>query len=225
MSIDPRIFPPNFSSVYHIYSVEGYDPLFINRYAELMAAVKRDRADVSAPFNFNRIITLDNYDSRITNLMGVGYIFSLQDIVSEQMEKVFQEGETRVYKNNSAFPRVFFVNKLKPARSKEEAIKLLFDKDTDLSKTAIVEKNDFTSFDFNQGKAKIVKYEEGKILIEVDVKEKGFLILTDTYYPLWHVRIKKDNKWQEGKIYLTNYAFRGVLVPGGSSSVEFYVTF
>ena len=47
---------------------------------------------------------------------------------------------------------------------------------------------------------------------------EGFLVLTDSYYPTWQASI--DGK--ETKIYLTDYNFRGIIVPKGEHTVEFY---
>jgi len=42
--------------------------------------------------------------------------------------------------------------------------------------------------------------------------------MTDTFYPIWHVKI--DGK--EGKIYQTDYNFRGIIIVPGTHHIVFY---
>jgi hypothetical protein len=71
--------------------VNGYDPLYIRRYGELIAASERGTPNIDPPFGFNRIITPQRYDSAIVNLLGVKYVLSLADLSSPTLKKVFQE--------------------------------------------------------------------------------------------------------------------------------------
>lgn len=112
MSIDDRLFTPNVATMYRLQSIDGYDPLYLQRYGELIAASERGKPDIKPPFGYNRIITPKNYDSKIIDLLGVKYVLSLSDLNSPKLKMVFQEGETRIYENKDAYPRVFIV---KPA--------------------------------------------------------------------------------------------------------------
>ncbi|HEX8965171.1 MAG TPA: YfhO family protein, partial [Patescibacteria group bacterium] len=82
MTTDSRILAPNFSDMYHLQSIDGYDPLYLRRYAEYISASERGNPDIHSPFGFIRIITPQNYSSRLINLLGVKYILSLSDIES-----------------------------------------------------------------------------------------------------------------------------------------------
>src|SRR5581483_8837617 len=137
MTTDSRIFPPNFSIMYGIYSIEGDDPLYLKRYGELMAAQGRNKPDISAPFGFNRIITPHNYYSPIINLLGVKYVLSFDQNLS--LKKIAEEGKTVLYENQNAFPRAFFVNFLINSQSKEETIAKMFDRTVNLRTAAVIE--------------------------------------------------------------------------------------
>lgn len=218
MTTDSRIFPPNFSSIYKIQSVDGYDPLYLLRYGELIAASERGQANIDPPFGFNRIITPHNWSSAFSNLLGVKFVISLSDIKDDNLTKVFQEGETQVYENKKVLPRAFFVSVVASADSKEEAIDLLFKNKDSLGDFAVAE--NFKSGSFGVGKVSIVNYEENEITIETENNEEGFLVLTDSFYPTWKAKING----KETKIYLTDYNFRGVVVPAGQHRIEFYNT-
>ena len=215
MNADPRIFPPNFSSMYHIQSIDGYDPLYLKTYGQLIAASERGQPNILPPFGFDRIITPHNFDSKIIDLLGVKYVLSLSDLTSDKLTKVFSEDQTKIYENKNAFPRVFFVEETISA-NRENAIKLIFDKN--LNKVAIVE--DFKNSIFVKGEVRIIDYRENKIVLRTENKGDGFLVLTDSFYPTWHAKVDSS----ETKIIRTDFNFRGILIPKGNHKVEFYVS-
>jgi len=217
MTTDSRIFTPNFSVVYRIQSIEGYDPLYLKRYGELVAASERKNPDINPPFGFNRIITPHNFDSEIMDLMNVRYILSLSDLNSPKLKKVYQEGETRIYENEKVIPRTFFVKRTVEAKGENDSIKKMFQIKQDFKNTAVVE--GFLSKGYAQGNSQIIKYNEGKILISTQNNGEGFLVLTDSFYPTWRAKI--DGK--ETKIYLSDFNFRGIVVPAGNHNIEFYI--
>lgn len=218
MTADSRILPPNFNLIYKLQSVDGYDPLYLLRYGELIAASERKRADINPPFGFNRIITPHNYESRVMDLMGVKYVLSLSALNSIKLSKVFQEGQTIIYENKNVIPRAFFVRDTKLAKNKQEAIEMLLDPLINLAQVGVIEgKNNQLMTNWSVGSANVNLYTANKIIIDTENKGTGFLILTDTFYPTWKAFI--DDK--STTTYLTDYNFRGVIVPGGRHVVEF----
>ncbi len=219
MTTDSRILPPNFSIMYNLESIDGYDPLYLRRYAELIAASERGKPDISPPFGFNRIITPHNYSSKIINLLGAKYILSLSDISSKALVKVFQEGQTRVYKNLAVLPRTFFVKKIEITGNKQDTIDTMFNPSFEFQDTAAIERPGILSplLKLSRGKAEIVEYTGNKIIIKTENKGEGFLVLADSYYPTWHAFI--DGR--ETKIFLTDYNFRGIVVPRGKHQIVF----
>jgi len=223
MTTDSQILPPNFSSIYRLQSVDGYDPLYLQRYGELITAMERNRPDITPPFGFNRIITPHNFESKIANLLGVKYVLSLTELNLPSFKKVFQEGQTIVYENFKVNPRAFFVKSLEFAGSKQEAINLMFANSFDPKTTTVVENADNNLKAIREltiGKTNIINYSENKVIIQTQNQESGFLVLTDSFYPTWKATI--DGK--ETKIYRTDYNFRGVVIPGGNHKIEFYDT-
>ncbi len=220
MSLDSKILPPNFSDMYKIQTLDGYDPLYLQRYGELMAAVGRNKPDISTPFGFNRIITPQNYSSRLISFMNVVYVLSLENIKDPNLTPVFSDGTVNVYANKNALPRAFFVPTTVVATSKQDAINKMFDPNFLLNNRAVVEGvNKFTT-NWSGGQAQISYYGENKVVIKTLTAGKAFMVLTDSYYPTWHAKI--DGK--QTKIFRTDYNFRGVIVPKGEHTIEFYDT-
>ncbi len=223
MTTDDRILPPNFSIMYRLQTVEGYDPLYLLREGELIAASERGKPDIRSPFGFNRIITPHNFDTHLIDLIGVKYVLSLSDIKSSKLQKVFEEGQTKIYENKNAYSRIFFVNKILSAKNKNEAIALLFDQKDNLKDTAVVENWQSKKNAYAAGAASIVEYKENRVDISVQNKDDAFLVLTDTYYPTWHAKVCAVNgeSCVETKIYQTDYNFRGIVIPRGKHKLIF----
>jgi hypothetical protein len=222
MSDNLEFLPPNFSIMYHLQTVDGYDPLYLKRYGELIAAFDRGKPDISAPFDFSRIIYYKNIQYTTTDLLGVKYVLSMDwQIKNNKLKWVFTDGTTQVYENKQALPRTFFVSNILLASSKQQAINDIFNSENFINKLAVVEgtQSNFKT-NWSLGQADITSYESNKVDIQTDNKGEGFLVLTDSYYPTWHAKI--DGK--ETRIYLTDYNFRGIIVPKGEHSIEFYDT-
>jgi len=242
MSVDKRIFPPNFSIIYKLQTVDGYDPLYSLRYGELITASERGKPDISPPFGFNRMITPQSYQSRIIDLLNVKYVLSLRDENSSKLKKVFQEGETRVYENKNVFPRAFLVYDYKVAKDKQEAIEFLMDENVDLSKTAILEEEldldnatmkpskilatlgprdrQCNNEMIEESKVEMLKYASNEIQLRVTTSCSALLLLSDNYDSSWKVFI--DGK--EDKIYQVDYNLRGVVVTPGEHKIDFYAS-
>lgn len=230
MTDDSPTFPPDFSVMYRIQSVDGYDSLYLLRYAEFMAAFERNSPDISSPFPFSRIIIPHNVDSRLADFLGVKYFIARSKSKSEKIKKVFSEGKTIVYENPLVFPRAFFVNTTVCLSEKKEVIRKMFDLKTDLSLTAFLENEDRCSdlpTDWVKGKVTKISYSENNISVNTQNPGEGFLVFVDAYYPAWKAKIHNydTNTTREAKIFLTDFAFRGVRVPKGKNTISFSIDF
>ena len=124
-----------------------------------------------------------------------------------------------IYENPSFLPRARFVKKIIVVDSSKSAINLLWNiKKFNPSAIALVE--DYSGpTELVYGEVIDVNYsKESNITMSVQTDEKGFLVLSDTWYPGWKAYV--DNK--ETRIYKTNAVSRGILITGaGEHTVEF----
>ena len=209
--------------MYKLQTLDGYDPLYLQRFGELMAASARKVPDIRSPLGFNRIITSQDPLSGINDMLGVKYVLTLNELKDKKLNFVFSDGVIKVYENSNALQRAFFVKNTLIVNTKQEAINALFDSFNQLNSQAVVEdvadKNLFKN-NWGIGTVRITDYGDNKVILETQNKDDGFLVLTDSFYPSWHAMI--DGK--ETEIYITNYNFRGIIVPKGNHKIEFYIT-
>jgi hypothetical protein len=221
MSVDKRILPPNTASYFGIESIEGYDPIISSRYEELMAAIARGKSDISPPFGFNRIVSLEDAGAKLVPLLGVRYILSLSALSEPYLLPVFDEGETKVYEDTRVLPRVYLVERLISVIGKAKALQRLYGL-SNLRLEAVVEgKPEVINVPLQSNESSVMtRYESNVIEIDVRVAVPRFLVISNTYDRGWRARV--DDK--ETSIYRTNYAFQGVVVPEGTHKVVFSFT-
>ncbi|MBI3955716.1 hypothetical protein HY339_00515, partial [Candidatus Gottesmanbacteria bacterium] len=216
MSVDKRILPPNTASYFGIESIEGYDPIISSRYEELTAAIARGAPDIKPPFGFNRIVTLESLSSPLFPILNARYILSLSDLPEVYLTKVFEEGETRVYEDTRALPRVYVVERVNTASNKQQAILALYDI-KDYRTEAVVE-GDVSlppvPMRSDEG-VSLASYAAGRLEIEAMVAVPRLVVIADAYNPKWQATIDGI----KATIVRTNYAFQGVVVSQGSHRV------
>lgn len=218
MSLDRRILPANFSNFYKLHDVSGYDPLYLLTYNQFVGAWDRQKPDI-LPAAFNRIVTPEQADSFLTDLMGVKFLLSYGEIQSNKLELVANEGKTYLYRNKNSFPRVFLVEDIITVGNGNDEMTKMYELGNNLKFTAVTRKQleiqakPLSSAETSQ----IVKYEDNYIRIESFTDTERLMILTDVYYPTWKVYI--DGK--KSDIVPVDFLLRGVLVPSGKHVIEF----
>ncbi|QQG40344.1 MAG: YfhO family protein [Candidatus Levyibacteriota bacterium] len=227
-----RIFS-NFSNIYGLYSVEGYDSLNIARYNELLFSshtkgrfikfVPRNDATLY-PANTWKDIYGDNYRKRLLSLLGVKYIASLHatdsaSLSNKTFQRIWTDGVYDISSYEDAIPRYFLANEYIVEKDNQKILSLIYDNNFDMLKTLILEEepDSFVGNKKNLGKVTLLSYTPNKISFQVNTIFDALLFLSDNYYPGWKSFI--DNK--ERKIYRADYSFRSVVIPAGTHTVTF----
>ncbi len=116
-------------------------------------------------------------------------------------------------------PRAYFVAGSEMAPSPNEALRAFVRPDFDYAGSVILEgagpANPSPRRD--AGQVRFEAYENQRIAFEVDCSTAGHLVLLDSYYPGWRVRVDG----QESPLLRANYAFRAVALGPGRHRVEF----
>lgn len=229
----------NFSVYYRIFSAEGYDPLYIKRYGELIYSSFNGEVEKNkVPRSDAQFTNEDNYyRNRLFDLTGVKYILDKNDLYSSNWEPendkfptdkynlIWQKQKWKVYERKSVMPRVFLADSYLVEDNPRKILDKIYDKNFDLGNTVILEKEPvFKLFEPNgQGvtlsssSARIVDYKSNKVTINTQANFPKVLFLSDTYYPGWKATIDGVTE----PIYRADYVFRAIFVPGGNHEVVF----
>lgn len=239
-SFGPGYVSTNLTAYYHLYSVEGYDSFYLQRYGELLdaSANKGERAKYAPRVDADMVsaqsiqeILNNPYRIKLLNLLGVKYIFGksstkdtkfLSQNPSSPLVQIWSDGKYTIYQNKNAYPRAFLLDSYAVESKKDNSIRKIYSHDFDLSKTVLLEQT--VSLTHTQtpllGNAKIITYKPEYIKINEKTNKKAFLFLSDNYYPGWKAYV--DGK--ETKIYQADYTFRAIIVPKGAHTIVFSYT-
>ena len=165
-------------------------------------------------------------------------------VVSNQFRLV-HSGDVKVYENLSNLPRAFVVHRARVIEDDEMAIAAMRDGAFLPGEEAILSSGRplegaaegvdderasasddalarFKGRIFPYGRAsasevRIASYQPERIVIEAELAAKGYLILSDTYYPGWRVWVDGN----EEEIHRADYLFRAVYLSKGKHLIEF----
>ncbi|OGG12808.1 hypothetical protein A3D77_07165 [Candidatus Gottesmanbacteria bacterium RIFCSPHIGHO2_02_FULL_39_11] len=216
MANDRRILPPNVSSHYKIQDVSGYDPLYLLSYNKFVSSWNSNSLNLK-PSAFNRIVTPQNYESPVSDLLGIKYLLSLTPVQSLKWEYVMRDGETYLYQNKDVLPRAYLAQTVFQKETDQDVMReVLNNKNSDSAFST--ENITLGSKSLTPSESAVIEnYEENDIRIKVISGDTRMLVLTDPYYKTWKAFV--DEK--ETQIFKVNFLFRGVVIPSGEHIIEF----
>lgn len=206
------IAPPNTLLPYQAATVTGKDQLFPKWYREYASLVE--------PQPYLSHVVFDQSSSRYFDLINVAYVLTHASRPAPEGGELLVTGEgLSLYANRNALPRAFFVSKVIEAQTEEDSLRALGDPGFDPRTTAVVlgRGNGGSQFDAGSGSARIVKAARLRLEIETDNSSDGLLVVSDTYYPGWRVRIDES----DAEVLRANHTMRAVRVPAGRHLVSF----
>lgn len=235
--VGSAVIKNDFATYYRYYGTNYYDPLYVKRYGELVSFINTGdrekgilRSDISVVTDATVSADLSMRRQKFWDLTGTSALLTKvgepnicrpPDMFSSQgCDVLWQDAHFVLYRRPTALPRVFLADKVSVVPDATEELTRMFVPSADLSKIAFVESpvSGWKSDSESTGGATIASYSSNRIHITTDTSGPMFLVLSDTDYPGWHANVDGKNV----QVYRTDYAFRGVFVPKGSHSVEFY---
>ncbi|MFH1762283.1 MAG: YfhO family protein, partial [bacterium] len=167
--------------------------------------------------NENYIYTLkkgDFHNNPFLNLMNVKYIIGRQG----------GKGPIIYMENKGCLPRVFTAGCYKVADSSATFTQLR-DTGFDYRNTVLLEKappefipevSDSVDQIKSAGTANILEYNPNTYVIEADMKEAGFVVISDNYFPAWKALVDGE----EHEIYKAYHTLRAVPLKKGKHKIE-----
>ncbi|MEW5821178.1 MAG: YfhO family protein [Cyanobacteriota bacterium] len=220
-----NLVEPDYSMLFKIYSLNGYEVLNLKRYQLLLNTLIVD----------NKPCLKFSFDSPFVDLLGCKF-FVTRDKTSKfylnnekfiyNWKQAFKYGQIRVFENKKCLPKAFIVNDFIVFDNVNKINRYIRSlNDWNPATTALIEKEYVNKIKLKpskqkyKSKVKVSKYSPNKIIIEVNNTHKGILILNDTYYNFWNADI--DNK--KTQIIPVNLSMRGVIVPEGNHKITFFI--
>ncbi|MDI6781495.1 MAG: YfhO family protein [bacterium] len=166
----------------------------------------------------------------LINLFNIKYIISVEELTPELVQNnwklVYNKG-IYIYKNETAFPRAFFVPEavsLAPGKVFDTVGTMNFDprnqvilgEDAGDSRQKPADNKQIHD-SIHKPVVKITDYKLHSVSIKADTNMDGWIVLTDNYYPGWKAYVNN----RETKIYRANHAFRAIKIKSGTSKIDF----
>lgn len=199
-----------------LHTFEGVEPNPPLAFHHLFAAAVRQPSDI--PPSIYQATRL----SPLWNLMAARYIVFAEppDLPPHGMELI-RDGAHPVYENADALPRAFIVHRHitdyhggRSSRIHPEAV--------DYSREVIIFERPAEEVPIGRGaptadQARIVEETPARVVIEAELTEAGWLVLSDNYFPGWSA----EANGEPAHVHLANHAFRAVRLGPGAHRVVF----
>lgn len=227
---DTAYIDNNFATFYRVYAPEGYDPLYIRRYGELLAASNDGKFSRTIPAYDAYVGKTDNqYRDRLFDVLAVKYILDKTDEPKKDLgpytdhfpddKYVFikQVNKWKYYERKLVLPRVFLSGSYQIETNPQKTMETFYDPLFN-PKTILLETKPFPEpIKSLINEAKIAAYSPNKVTIETNSDAPKLLFLSDNYYPGWVATI--DGK--ETPVLRADYTFRAVALPAGKHTIVF----
>jgi hypothetical protein len=221
---------PKSASIFGLPSIQDYGSQTSDRYARLYLRLRlprRLRTRFDTDFSFFGDHLYANTSRPLLDLVGTRYLVVAAgaDAVIASMKPALtlvHDGEVHAYENSRALPRAFWVPRVAVATGPDGMLGALASAVHDPRQVALVEAPAPSGFaggagDGRAGNVEFLTNEPEHLVLRVDAPQRGFLFLSDQYFPGWRATVGGA----PATIVRANYAFRLVEVPRGRSLVEF----
>jgi hypothetical protein len=156
-------------------------------------------------------------------LGSVSHILAMPDeSLADPNFNLVHDGMIRIFKNDAALPRAYFTSAYVAVSNIQQCISVMLERDWKANPLPLIETTTPAVTETVRTAtapvpAAIVSEAPTKVRVAVTADSAGFLVLTDTFYPGWHVYV--DGKAQV--IRRANGAYRAVYLNEGSHDVRF----
>ncbi len=237
VAVDPYIginpLPPDVNMRYGLYDARGYDLPVISTFGQMWTHYVAPPTPL-LPLDTPAVPVLDlelhPAALRILSLMGV------TDILEQKAEKplelpgvhvAYDGSDATVYANDNALPRTWLVSDQLVEPDTAKALTALGSRAFHPRQVALTARalpglsetpgGGAPARQSSPGTAHIGQYATQKVTIDARANRASELVLSDTYYPGWHVTVNG----RPTRLDRVDYMFRGVPVPAGTDRIVF----
>lgn len=223
--------PPSLNLLYGLHDIWGFDVVRLKRgdnlYKALTGASSISATNLIDLYSVKYIISM----TPIKEKTRFKLIYSRLDGLKGKREDLLKENTIKLYKNKDPLPRAWLVKDFKIMAPDAILSALRMSDFNPVREVFLEEKPELNPpspplskegifavpTDNLQNKVELKYESNNRLLLDVELTENAFLVLSDTYFPGWKVFI--DGK--KGKIYRADYNFRAVPLGAGKHQIEF----
>jgi hypothetical protein len=178
--------PPNLATYYRLDDIVGYDAIGRDRLERLLS--------LAGPFPVGpphfRLGSFDVYDSPVIDLLGVRAVASTRALESAHMRLAAEVGQTKVYENRNAFPRVFVPSAVVVTRDLEAALSVAAHNPPDPRTTALVEALSASpGLAAGSGTVSWRRVSPGRIEVAARMQQAGLVVISEAFDPGWRASV------------------------------------
>jgi hypothetical protein len=222
------LVPGHLGLLYGLFEAHGYDGLTPRRIEDVVGPVGARNAMAHGFLDNPLVMHGSEPLSPVTallsparDLVGLRYIVLPAGArpLWPELRPVYDGTDARIFVNERALPRAFVATR---ARCVDDAtaLRLLRERAVDVGTEVLLSdctRPPVAAAPGAVARAEIRAYEPHRVAIAAVTDAPAHLVLTDTWYPGWRVRV--DGR--EAPLLRADHAFRAVALPAGAHDVEF----
>jgi hypothetical protein len=159
----------------------------------------------------------DLFNGRTRDFFGINYLFAAKPRRPEQIEVFKGKDGVNVYSNPGAYPRAWAVHEATTLGSDREGVARMTEPQFDPRRSTFLVKDAAPLLEQCEGdQVEIKAYQPNSVELSADMKCRGMVILTDTWFPGWKVTV--DGK--PAPLYQAYAMVRGVAVDAGRHTIQ-----
>lgn len=217
-----KTFNANVGMYYGWHDLRGYDSIIPRQYVALMDQI----APQADELLYNKIAPLysrpggDVYavlDNPLLDLLNVKYILTEHHIPNPSWMEVYRDASIGVYENSQVFPRAWIVPEAQVMEASAQPLatsdlrQVVYLEETPAEENALVRASPQVS------DARISRYTANDLFVDVNLSDRGWLVVGDAYFPGWKAYIRpfggEESEERELPLYRANGALRAVYLP------------
>jgi hypothetical protein len=202
------------SEILKIPTANGDNPFMLQRIRSL-------RRLFCGGYYWLRKLPVNRPGSPLVSMLSVGYLAAQLPETAAKFSNSLGElagdfGGLRFYRTSSPLPRFFLVHRLHISNGAADTFSYLARPDFKPAEEAVVEAQDLQPVEALAGGVVTVElYSPNRIELNVVAAGPAFLATSEVLYPGWNVAVNG----KPGRLYMTNGAFRGVMLNPGANHV------
>jgi len=221
-SVGINCLPANMGQAVGLYDIRGFDSVDPERWLRLLwigSGIEGDHPDYAATQRYVprwKMVAPDEIRfPAVLDMLSLRYAI-FRGAPPPGMKARFRSEDYWVIENRRALPRVYVPEHVQSSLDDAETLRRLAAPTFDPRRTAYVKSNLSISGLVN-GSAQIREEVPTRIVVDAQMRTQGLLVLADNWDKGWRAYVNG----KKSPILRANYAVRGVVLPPGSSTVEF----